>query len=398
MDGPNGRTGEDGHLPDQARMVPAGERGAPRVSELDDDLSVWRGLGRDEEGSVLTAEPRLATGGLGEGDGVGDDGDGAGRPAGKMWFRGSRRPRGGAQHALAPRFGPEPAGESGPGLAAVAPPSKPGRWSQGPVRVATGVAVGVLALILFAVGPVASLALGVVLVTLAAAELFGVLRQAGYRPATLVGLVATVCIMVAGFEKGQAGLGVVVVLTIVVTFLWYLLGVERSRPTVNLGATLFGFLWVGLLGSYGGLLLSPHLFPHRHGIAFLLGAAVAAVAYDVGALLVGSRWGRHQMAGSISPNKTWEGLMGGTVACLIFSVLVVGRIHPWDSLSGLALGLLVSVVAPLGDLCESMIKRDLGIKDMGFILPGHGGVLDRVDALLFVLPATFYLVRVLNLG
>jgi phosphatidate cytidylyltransferase len=80
------------------------------------------------------------------------------------------------------------------------------------------------------------------------------------------------------------------------------------------------------------------------------------------------------------------------------SVIVVRMIHPWDLGSAFALGVVVSVVAPLGDLCESMIKRDLGVKDMGSILPGHGGMLDRFDAMLFVLPATYYLARLLDLA
>ncbi|MGH9069160.1 MAG: phosphatidate cytidylyltransferase, partial [Acidimicrobiales bacterium] len=278
------------------------------------------------------------------------------------------------------------------------PDGEPDRGRLGWVRIATGVGLGILTLVLFEVGPVASLALDTFVLTFAAAELFAVLRRAGYRPATLPGLVGTVCIVVAAYMKGEAALGVVVVLFVVVAFFWYLFGVEKGRPTVNLAATVLGFLWVGFLGSYAGLLLSPSLFPHRHGIAFLLGAAVATVAYDVGALIVGSRLGRRPLAPSISPNKTWEGLIGGAVFCLIITTLVVGQIHPWGHKSALALGVVVSVVAPLGDLAESMVKRDLGVKDMGSILPGHGGFFDRIDALLFVLPATFYLVRVLNIG
>ncbi|MGH9075403.1 MAG: phosphatidate cytidylyltransferase, partial [Acidimicrobiales bacterium] len=288
--------------------------------------------------------------------------------------------------------GPGPAG----GTLTGRPPESGGR--AGWVRTLTGVAVGILALILFKVGPIASLALDILLVTMAVAELYGVLRRAGYRPATLVGLVGTICLMVAAYMKGQAALGVVVAITMVVVLLWYLFGIERSRPTVNLAATVLGFLWVGFLGSYAALLLSPKLFPDRHGVAFLLGTAIAVVAYDVGGLIVGSQWGRRPLAPSISPNKTWEGMIGGIVLCLIFSIALVGQIHPWDHKTGLALGVVVCVMAPLGDLCESLVKRDLGIKDMGSVLPGHGGVLDRIDAFLFVVPAVFYLVRVLNIG
>ncbi len=152
------------------------------------------------------------------------------------------------------------------------------------------------------------------------------------------------------------------------------------------------------MGSYAALLLAPSEFPDRHGIAFFLGAIIATIGADIGALAIGSWLGRHQLAPTVSPNKTWEGLIGGAVVAVALSAAITGQVHPWTVPKAALLGLVVAVVAPLGDLCESLVKRDLGLKDMGSILPGHGGVLDRVDALVFVLPTTFYLVRVLNLG
>ncbi len=139
-------------------------------------------------------------------------------------------------------------------------------------------------------------------------------------------------------------------------------------------------------------------YPHRHGIAFLLGAIVAVVGEDVGALMVGSWLGRHPLAPRVSPNKTWEGFFGGLFFAVVLSVVVTGQVSPWTPAKAAVLGVVVAVIGRIGDLCVSLVKRDLGLKDMGSMLPGHGGVLDRVDALLFVLPATFYLVRVLHLG
>ena len=266
------------------------------------------------------------------------------------------------------------------------------------LRIGTGIAVAVLALIAFELGTVTSLVLCVIVVTFAAGECFGVLRRAGYHPATLLGLVGTISLMVGAYTKGVEALPLILVLITVFTLLWYVFGIEEGSPVAGTAATLFTVGWVSLLGSFAGLLLAPSLFPNRHGIAFLVGAVIATVANDVGALVVGRWIGRRPLAPRISPNKTWEGVIGGAVFSIVISAVVVGNIHPWTVGKAALLGLVVAVVAPIGDLCESMLKRDMRLKDMGRLLPGHGGVLDRVDALLFVLPATYYLVRALNIA
>jgi phosphatidate cytidylyltransferase len=260
--------------------------------------------------------------------------------------------------------------------------------------VGVGLAIGILALVMFKLGTVTTLVLVVAVVTLAAMEAFAVLRRAGYQPATLLGLSATVSLMLATYSKGVAAFPLVVALTVVFAFLWYLAEVVRARPTINVAVTLFGFLWVGVLGSFASLMLT---YPDRHGIAFLLGAVLCTVAYDVGGLFFGSQMGSRPLMPAVSPNKTWEGLLGG-MACALFAGVLAGFVHPWTPGKGFVLGLVVAVVAPLGDLCQSMIKRDIGIKDMGSILPGHGGILDRFDAMLFVLPAVYYLVQLLNIA
>jgi phosphatidate cytidylyltransferase len=266
------------------------------------------------------------------------------------------------------------------------------------MRIGTGVAVAVVALLAFKIGTVTALILCLLVVTFAAGEAFAVLKRSGWRPATLLGLVGTISLMVGAYNKGIAALPLVLVLMTAFTLLWYLFGVERGSAVAGTASTMLVIGWVALLGSFAGLLLAPSLFPDRHGIAFLLGAIIATVANDVGALVVGRWIGSRQLAPNVSPNKTWEGLAGGALASILVSTVVVGAIHPWSPANAALLGVVVAVVAPLGDLCESLLKRDLRLKDMGTLLPGHGGVLDRVDALLFVLPATYYLVRALNIG
>lgn len=298
-----------------------------------------------------------------------------------------------------PRAAVPVANGSGPsgGARPTTPSARTGR--DLPVAVVSGLAIGALALICFDLGTVASLAIVTAVVTLAAVEALAALRRGGYHPATLLGLVAVVSVMVGTYNKGPQAVPLVAVLLVAFVALWHVAGVERGAdPLRSSASTLFVFCWIGVFGSYGALLLDPSLFPDRHGIAFLLGAVIAGVACDVGALAVGATMGSHPLAPSVSPNKTWEGVIGGLVASVLVSVVVVHFIHPWTFSKAAALGVVVAVVSPIGDLTESLVKRHLGLKDMSRLLPGHGGVLDRVDGLLFVLPATYYLVKALHLG
>jgi phosphatidate cytidylyltransferase len=260
--------------------------------------------------------------------------------------------------------------------------------------VVTGVGLFVAMLVLFKIGPAAAMILVTGVLVLAAAELFGVLQSAGYQPATLLGLVGTAALVLGAYWKGEAAYAPVLGITVLATLLWFL-WVHRSDPTMNAGVTLLGILQVGFLGSFAALMLT---FGNRNGLTILLGTILATAANDIGALFVGQQVGRAPVAPDVSPNKTVEGLVGGAIASVVVSVLVLGIIGvaPWDTGSAVALGIVVAIAAPLGDLCESMLKRDLGIKDMGSVLPGHGGLLDRFDGLLFALPAVYALVRVLD--
>jgi phosphatidate cytidylyltransferase len=262
-----------------------------------------------------------------------------------------------------------------------------------PMAVGVGVAIAAVSWVLLALGPKFAMALVVAVVGVAAVEFYDKLREKGYQPATLAGLTAVAAMPLAGYWKGVAALPLVSFLAVAVTLVWFILspGLE-SGPLPNTAVTLLGVLYIGLLGSFAALILQ---FPNGTGTIFIL--AVGTIAYDVGGLFVGSSAGRTPLIGWISPNKTVEGLAGGMLAAFLVVVLVhFFGLHPWggdgSSLAhAVELGALVAIAAPLGDLAESMIKRNLDIKDFGTVLPGHGGVLDRFDAFLFVLPAVYYL-------
>lgn len=271
---------------------------------------------------------------------------------------------------------------------------RPGGGRDVGVALMTGIALGAVALLCFAGGPTPAFVLVLVVVTLCAVEAYDALRRTGYHPATLLGLTATVSVLIAAYARGETAIPLVLSLFTLFAFVWYLSGVTRARPTANIAVTLLGFMWTGFLGSFAALLLK---FPDRRGVAFLLGAILCTVASDAGGFFIGRKIGNRHLAPAVSPNKTWEGLFGGMLISVFVAFVVVARIHPWTAGTAFWLAVVVGVVAPIGDLCQSMIKRDLGIKDMGTMLAGHGGVLDRFDAMLFVLPVTYYLVRVLDL-
>jgi phosphatidate cytidylyltransferase len=189
------------------------------------------------------------------------------------------------------------------------------------------------------------------------------------------------------YDRDKAAFPMMIFLVVVFTMLWYLFEVMRARPTVNIALTLMVFVYVGCFGAFAGLLLAP-----KNGVGYILGVLLCVIAYDVVGWFVGSTMGRTPLMPRISPNKTAEGLLGGMIACVVMGVIVVNVVNAWDGglFDGILLGVVIAVLAPLGDLVESMLKRDLGVKDLGTLLPGHGGVLDRFDALLFALPAAYY--------
>ena len=304
----------------------------------------------------------------------------------------------------AKRPAPRPGGGSGGGGRPPADGDEPmGR--DVPQAAVVGVGIGVAALILFAIGPLAAMLLVEVVIVLAAFEYFTALRRAGHNPPTLLGLAAVAALPLAAYARGEAAIPLVLFLLVAFGMLWYIVGVGGGHPVRNLGVTLLAVLHVGLLGSFAALLLKigpvGGAIEVDQGVSFLLLAVLAAVAYDVGGFFLGRRFGRTPLS-AVSPNKTLEGLLGGMGAALL--VTLVMRYLPVIGITELSFGevflfgLMCAVAAPVGDLSESLIKRDLGIKDMGSLLPGHGGVFDRFDALLFVLPTAYYVIRVIIVG
>jgi phosphatidate cytidylyltransferase len=213
-------------------------------------------------------------------------------------------------------------------------------------------------------------------VLISVVELTGALVKGGHRPPRPPVLVGAVAMVALAWTRGASGLVVAFLLTVFAVLLWRL-GDGPIGYLRDASAAVFVALYVPLLAGFAVLLLVPD-----DGVARVLAFIATVVCSDVGGFAAGVLFGKHPMARSISPKKSWEGFAGSVAACvLIGTLLVTLTFHgPWWG--GALFGLAIACTATLGDLGESLIKRDLGIKDMGNLLPGHGGLMDRMDSLL----------------
>jgi phosphatidate cytidylyltransferase len=283
----------------------------------------------------------------------------------------------------------DPAG-AGAGMPRREPGARTGR--NLPLAIVTALALaGVLIGSLLLARPV-FVAFLLLIVTLALLELLTVLRARATRPAGPVVLAMGGLLVVGAYLEGPSALSFGLLATILAAFGWYLVDRSRTEVTRNVAATVFAVVYVPFMAAHLSLVVGRA----DHYVGALIGYAVLVVVYDTAAYATGATLGRRPIAPQVSPNKSWEGAIGASVACLAAGAFLLPLWEPWTLASGLVLAAATCVVAPLGDLSESMLKRDLAVKDMGSILPGHGGVLDRVDALLFMAPVLYYVLAAFN--
>jgi phosphatidate cytidylyltransferase len=270
-----------------------------------------------------------------------------------------------------------------------------------PAAFLTGVVLAGIALGSLMIGKGAFAIVAAIVVLVAQGELFGVTVKQHQLPATAVGLVTGALMIAGAYYHGEQGILAMFALGVVATFLWFIAApaAHRKGSIVHIGVTLLNIAYIPLLASY---LIVTLAIGGRDGKALVVAVIGLTFIFDTAAFLVGSVWGgsffQRPLAPSVSPKKSLEGLIGATLITIIVAMaLVPSFVKPFEDLriESLMLALVVAAAATLGDLAESLIKRDLGIKDMGSILPGHGGVLDRIDSLLFVAPAAFLLFRVI---
>lgn len=274
--------------------------------------------------------------------------------------------------------------------AAHAEPVKTSRAGRNlPASIAVG--LGLLAMVGASLFLVKEVFIAVVAVALIIGlfELARAFASAGIKLPVLPVATGGTVMLVGSFYGGMETASIAMALTVIGTMVWRLSeGAEGFVRDVSAG--VFSLAYLFLMGTFVLLMLSESDGPERI-VAFI----VATIASDIGGYIAGVLFGRHPMAPTISPKKSWEGFTGSLLFGIGSGIATVTLMLEGDWWVGIVLGVAGVVFATLGDLSESLIKRDLGIKDMGDLLPGHGGLMDRLDSLIAVAPVAWLILYLL---
>ena len=271
-------------------------------------------------------------------------------------------------------------------MQAVPPPERRTRAGRNlPAAIGVGLALGAVVLLSLYLWKAAFVAVEAVAIVLAAWELTNAFGSGRIRVPIVPLTVGAVAIIVSAYAGGSEAMIVALALTVFAMMLWR--SPENPKGYVrDVTAATFAALYLPFLAGFAVLLLRPDDGPNRVVVFIVL-----TVLSDVGGYVAGVLFGKHPMAPRVSPKKSWEGFAGSALFCATGGAVLLPTMLDGEIWQGVVCGLAVMVAATLGDLGESMIKRDLGIKDMGSLLPGHGGIMDRLDSLLPAAPVTFLL-------
>lgn len=250
------------------------------------------------------------------------------------------------------------------------------------IRIATG--VGLMGLFLLSlITPVALVVLAIAVFTFGAFEFYAALMRSGLHPVAAFGLAGVLGCLIGAWIWGVVAIPIALIATLIAIALFYGISAPREATARDASLTVMGAAWIGGFGAFALPIINSDRYEW-----LIAGTVILVVAMDVGQYFSGRTFGRRPLAPVISPKKTVEGLVGGAVITLAVG-LGLSFFGPFTRMSALALAGAAVVFVPLGDLVVSSIKRQLGVKDMGTLLPGHGGILDRIDGLIFVVPAAW---------
>ncbi|AWT53479.1 phosphatidate cytidylyltransferase [Mycolicibacterium smegmatis] len=270
--------------------------------------------------------------------------------------------------------------------------SRAGRNLPAAIGVGVGLGGGVIAILVFA--PLVWVGVVAAAMAVATHEVVRRLRTGGFSIPVVPLLIGGQAMVWLTLPFGPAGALGGFGGTVVLCLIWRLLSGGLTAAPVNylrdVSVTVFLAAWIPLFGAFGALLIYPD---DGAGRVFCL--MLGVVASDVGGYTAGVLFGKHPMVPAISPKKSWEGLAGSLVLGIVVSVLAVTFLLDKPAWVGVPLGIMLVLTGTLGDLVESQVKRDLGIKDMGTLLPGHGGLMDRIDSVLPSAVATWIVLTLL---
>ncbi|MCD7879991.1 MAG: phosphatidate cytidylyltransferase [Candidatus Gastranaerophilales bacterium] len=263
-------------------------------------------------------------------------------------------------------------------------------------RIITGFAIGALVFACILLGGKFLLALLLIFIIIASKEYADILKNKGFLPFFKVILIVSVSMILVSASGYDNLIPLVLLLGAISSFLAVLFR-GRQPYIANVATTILGFLiaWmpchVFLIRQMGSE-VSLFGITFKQGLYFLILIFFVILLTDIGAYFFGIRFGKHKLSPVISPKKTVEGALAGGI-CAVITGLIIGKLIGISVYHSFVLSLIVTVMAQLGDLSESLIKRDAGVKDSGHSLPGHGGFLDRADSYLFSVPLAYYYIK-----
>ena len=261
-------------------------------------------------------------------------------------------------------------------------------FNKNAIRMLTGLLLGWVVTVCLIYGKLVLLGLLIVVMAFVSREYVKILNHKGFYPSLkVIYAIEAILAIIVYFERFDL-VAATLTLCSMASFMWVLF-VGRQPYIANVATTLFGMVYCGWFPLHLIFFRNLSNSTYESGLGFVIMMFISIIATDVGCYYVGTKLGKHKLAPTVSPNKSIEGSIGGSV-CAIIASLIIGMYLGLSWWMCVLAGILCTTFAQIGDLCESLLKRDAGVKDSGDTLPGHGGFLDRTDSFALTIPIMYY--------